>query len=480
MKIVGVASEPASGSTWYDPTDVQIRKFMMVRLQSHPALAQHHPILQTSRASTGTSLSLLQRLEWMLYYCAGSLSEYLHQPSLERRVQSLVTHYKRKRPDTESRDGVVESIRASAAKRQRPELTMTEDTRDRGTSGASECVLTSNLDLLRHVCSFLDGRDVLRCRFVSKFLYLQTPPFVQTLHIDAASVAIAHTRVRDNGAAYGLSTLLHQCNNLTSLTISNQVNQTHVRANVVFPRALTRSMHASKGYQLVCEVAEAFSRGACPLLQELKLVAPFDFATESDAVLVVLRALTDATLEEEPARARLKHLVLDATFLGDRGVQQLADLFETQGTFFKQLETLTARNNFIGETGCRDLLEAIELFSNLHTLDLSRNILTDTDALTLADSLDNLVVDLSCYDCMEGNHKMISEDECDRGRLCVLGLAGLRTLILQDNFITGEGVRAITIALSSRESFVVSTIDSTDDYGDADCGDEAEEGYVGL
>uniref|UniRef100_M4B8M4 F-box domain-containing protein n=1 Tax=Hyaloperonospora arabidopsidis (strain Emoy2) TaxID=559515 RepID=M4B8M4_HYAAE len=462
MQIVSLPSETASSSTWYDPTDVQLRKFMMVRLQSHPALAQHHPILQSTRDSTGTSLSLLQRLEWMLYYCAGSLSEYLHQPSLERRVQGLVTHYKRKRSETESSEDVVESVRAPTAKRQRPQLTITEEVISNNSIQASECVLNSNVDLLRNVYSYLEGMDVLRCRFVSKFLYVQTPSLVRTLHIDAASMSVTARQTYGDGAADGLSTLLHQCKNLTSLTISNQVNQTHIKANVVFPRALTTSTYASYGYQLVCGAAEAFSNGACPLLQELKLVAPFDFATESDAVITVLRALTDSKRERGVIRTPLKHLALDATFLGDRGVQQLADLFETQSVFFVHLETLTVRNNFIGETGCRDLLEAIELFSDLHTLDLSRNILTDTDALTLADLLDNFVIDLSCYDCMESDQKMTSQD----GQLSVLGLASLRTLKLQENFITCDGFHAIAIALGAREGFPVPTGSTAADYDD--------------
>lgn len=458
--MVSTASESATNAGWHDPTDVQVRKIMMARLRIHPALSQHHPILQT-REDTGTSPSLLQRLEWMLYHSAGSLSEYLHQPSLERRVQGLVTHYKRKRSETEPSEAVMAAMRASAAKRQRPRLTITEEEIRNCSVGARGCVLNSNLDLLHQVCSFLDGKAVLRCRGVNKFLYLNAPSFVRSLHIDAGSAPVAEIRNRGDGAASGLSTLLHECKNLNSLTISNQANRVHLKAGVVFPRALTASTYmaslatASYGHQLVREVANALEAGACPSLRRLELLAPFDFATESDAVFRVLNALT----ESSNARNSLRHLVLDATFLGDHGIQQLAELFERRNTFFEHLQNLTVRNNFMGEIGCRALLEAIEPFGELQMLDLSRNILTDSDAFALADLLDDPVAEENLCDRMHADRKVSSSE--DEELFNVLGLAGVRTLMLQENFITCDGFHAITIALCSRERFVATVGDAT-------------------
>lgn len=443
----------ATNPAWHDATDVQVRKIMIARLRNHPVLAQHHPMLQT-REDTGASPSLLQRLEWMLYHSAGSLSEYLHQPSLERRVQALVTHYKRKR--TES-DEVFEAIQASAAKRLRPRLVVTEDEIRNCSVGARGCVLNSNLDLLHQVCSFLEGKEVLRCRAVNKFLYLHAPSFVLSLHIDAANVSFTEIRNGGAGAARGLSTLLHECKNLTSLTVSNRANQTHLKAGVVFPRALTAATYAaslataSHGYQVVREVARALEESACPFLERLELLAPFDFAAESDAVLTVLKALTETKAE----RTLLKRLVLDATFLGDRGVEQLADLLETENAFFERLQVLTVRNNFVGEAGCRALLDAIEPFTELQTVDLSRNILTDTDALALADVLDEAATDPSFCSDTEEDRKLSESEQA-------IGLPGLRTLKLQENFITCDGFHAITIALCGRQGFVATVGSSTD------------------
>lgn len=282
---------------------------------------------------------------------------------------------------------------------------------------------------------------------------------MRTLHIDASSASVAETRNRGDGAATGLSTLLHECKTLTSLTISNQANQTHLKAGVVFPRALTAATYmaslapTSYGHQLVREVAKALDEGACTSLERLELLAPFDFAAESDGVFLVLKALAKPKVYQG-TRKPLKHLVLDATFLGDRGLEQLADLLDRRDAFFQHLQTLTVRNNFMGETGCRALLEAIESFDELQVLDLSRNILTDTDALALADLLDDPVTDLGFCDDMEGDWKASSEDERVAEHFNVLGLAGLRTLKLQENFITCDGFHAITIALCARQGFV--------------------------
>ncbi|KAE8896078.1 hypothetical protein PF005_g3400 [Phytophthora fragariae] len=478
--MVSTPSDAAAFATppaWHDPTDVQVRKLMMARLRNHPVLALHHPLLQ-AREDTGASPSLLQRLEWMLYHSAGSLSEYLHQPSLERRVQGLVTHYKRKRADTDPSEEVMAAIRATAAKRQRarPQLSISEDEVRRCSVGARGCVLNSNLDLLHQVCSFLDGADVLRCRGVNKFLYLHAPSLVRTLHVDAVRASVTETRNRGDGAASGLCTLLHECTNLTSLTISNRANQTHLKAGVVFPRALTAATYmaslatTSYGHQLVRQVADALDEGACSSLERLELLAPFDFAAESDGVLLALRALAEPKRCQR-ARKPLKHLVLDATFLGDRGVEQLAGLLDSQGAFFQHLQTLTVRNNFMGETGCRALLEAIESFDELQVLDLSRNILTDTDALALADLLDDPVADMNFCDSADGDWK---EDERVPEHLDVLGLAGLRTLKLQENFITCDGFHAITIALCARQGFVATVGNATDNNE----GEEEEEEEV--
>ncbi|KAI9918149.1 hypothetical protein PsorP6_013066 [Peronosclerospora sorghi] len=417
-------SIPSPSSTWHHPTDVQARKLLMAQLRSHPAVAHLHSVLLT-RETSWKGPTLLQRLEWLLYHSAGSLREYVHHPSLERRVQGLVTLSKRK-----------QSLNTSPVfhKHQKLQLTITEDEQDPACRlEARECVLMSKLDLLPHICSFLTGTDVLRCRLVNKLLYVHAPSFVRALHIDVASTA--HT-------LRGFRTLLHECKHLESLTISNESNQTHVKAGVTFPKASRPSIAtetASYGHEVVCHVAAALATGACPLLETLQLVAPFDVATESDAVVSLLQAFAS----EHVVRKCLLNLILEATFLGDHGIEHLATLL--QMGCFRELETLVVRNNFMGETGCRALLQGIEPFRALHTLDLRFNILTDTDALALADVLDMRLP--GQWETLCGN-----EEEGEERR--PVGLAGLRTLQLDENFITCNGFHAITIALCSRDEVV--------------------------
>ncbi|GMF33245.1 unnamed protein product [Phytophthora fragariaefolia] len=241
----------------------------------------------------------------------------------------------------------------------------------------------------------------------------------------------------------------------------------HLKAGVVFPRALAADTYmaslatTSYGHQIVREVAKALDEGACTSLERLELLAPFDFATESDAVFHVLQALVEPKVYQG-TRAPLKHLALDATFLGDRGIEQLAELIDSHDTFFQYLQVLTVGNNFMGEAGCRVLLAAIESFDGVQVLDLSRNILTDTDALALADLLDNPALDMDMCDSMDGDWKASSEDERMPEHFNVMGLAGLRTLKLQENFITCDGFHAITIALCARHDFVATVGDAAE------------------
>ncbi|RLN93437.1 hypothetical protein BBJ28_00003924 [Nothophytophthora sp. Chile5] len=450
----------------------------MARLREHPALAQHHPLLQareeTAGAVASSSPSLLQRLEWMLYHSAGSMGEYLHPESLERRVQALVTHYKRKRSELDPDDATMALINSTAAvKRPRLIVSQQEISHCSVGFGARGCVLNSNLDLLRHVCSFLDGREVLRCRAVDKFLYVHAPSFVRSLHLEASTATVSSRRTGNSVAALGLCDLLHECENLQNLTISNRSNLAHLKAGVVFPRALTASSYmaslapASYGYQLVREVSRALEGGACPALETLELLAPFDFAIESDAVLLALRPLA-----EIQKRKPLRHLVLNSTFLGDRGIAQLSELLETKAQSFSKLRTLVVSNNFMGETGCRSLLKAIENCADLQTLDLSRNILTDTDALALADLLDDPTTASDSCEDLEGDRKM-EDAAMDQQTDELLRLRGLRTLLLQENFITCDGFHAITIALCARRGFVATISGSTDDEEDEE--DEEDE-----
>ncbi|RLN95596.1 hypothetical protein BBJ28_00008361 [Nothophytophthora sp. Chile5] len=452
----------------------------MARLREHPALAQHHPLLQAREETVGvagSSPSLLQRLEWMLYHSAGSMGEYLHPGSLERRVQALVTHYKRKRSELDPDDATMALINSTAAaKRPRLIVSKQEVSHCSAGFGARGCVLSSNLDLLRHVCSFLDGREVLRCRAVDRFLYVHAPSFVRSLHLEASTATVSSRRAGNSAAALGLCDLLRECENLQNLTISNRSNLAHLKAGVVFPRALTASSYmaslapASYGYQLVREVASALEGGACPALETLELLAPFDFATESDAVLLALRPLAELH-NREP----LRKLVLDSTFLGDRGIAQLSELLEAKAQSFSKLQTLVVSNNFMGESGCKALLKAIENCADLQTLDLSRNILTDTDALALADLLDDPTTASDSCEDLEGDRKM-EDAAMDQPMDGVLRLRGLRTLLLQDNFITCDGFHAITIALCARRSFVAAISGSTDDDEDEeDEGDELDD-----
>lgn len=464
-----VAASPA----WHRPEHTELRKRVMVRLREHPVLAVN-PALQRDAAQHGLP-SLLQRLEWMLYHAAHSLHEYANPRTLERRVQALVTHYKRRSCSlpaaaTPSSGDIIGRTRSPSSidtdepscKRQH----LIDDTVELSIAvGNRRCLLSHNVDLVRYVFGFLDGRETLRCRAVSRFLRVHAPSFVHNLQLDATAA-----RATDLDTPH-VAELLTACGNLETLSICCSANATNIKAGVVFPRALsqaTAATPASFGFQTVSGLAEAIERGGCRKLETLKLTAPFDFANESDAVLRVLSAI--AKRSASPRTRLLKRLVLDATFLGDKGIVELAGVLNDQPTAFAQIESLCLRNNFVGEGGCHALLKAVSCsLPRLRSLDLRANILTNTDAIEIADLLDEPIAMEMSRVCREGTDH--EADESKRSDSLSIPAPRLRRIRLDGNFISSDGFHAISIALCARREAVrgaTSQSDGSDDGYDED------------
>lgn len=495
-----MAMSTASAPAWHRSEHLPLRREVMARLREHPILAVN-PALQRDAARHGMP-SLLQRLEWMLYHAAHSLGEYANVDSLERRVQALVTHYKRRTSiaaadasstseDSEStsesdtdttplpllRTGRTRRLRSvnseedalPTGKRQHTLASSSDSESERQTDWHIKfvvgdslrprhgCSLSHNLDLLRHVFSFLDGREALRCRAVSRFFRLHAPSFVCTLHFEgSASGAMPRT----SEDARGLTSLLLQCQNLRAVSIGSSANQTNIKAGVVFPRALsqaTADTSASLGHQVALELAEAVARGGCRKLEALELRAPFDFANESDAALELLRSLVAADSDAVASTGRtnaarrspLKRLVLDSTFLGDKGVLELTQVVRASPHRFRCVELLGLRNNFFGEGGCQALLETIQAcMPRLRALDLRQNILTDVDAIRIADLLDQPAsASDSCGSAMD-------QTQAEAALRPLLSVPRLRSIQLDGNFIGCEGYHAISIALCARREAI--------------------------
>lgn len=494
MDMATAGSAPA----WHHSDHLPLRREVMARLREHPILAVN-PALQRDAARHGMP-SLLQRLEWMLYHAAHSLHEYANVDTLERRVQALVTHYKRgnsssgaadlsdtsedseahadeatSESDTDVKAPRTRRLRSvnsendalPSGKRQHtlpsaPGSDRQPECHIKVTVGADlqqrhGCSLSHNLDLLRHTFSFLDGREALKCRAVSQFFRLHAPSFVCTLHVDVST--LSGSGLRPSQDAHGLAKLLLQCQNLRAVSISSSANLSNIKAGVVFPRALSQASDdtpASFGHQVALALAEAVARGGCRKLEALELHAPFDFANESTAALELLRSLVTADSGTAPStdrprvmkRSAMKRIVLDSTFLGDKGTMELSRMVEDNPHVFRRVEQFGLRNNFFGEGGCQAVIEAIRVsMPRLRTLDLSQNILTDVDAIRIADLLDQPA-------SVGGLTEAKDQTEAEAAMHSLLAVPRLRSVQLEGNFIGCEGYHAISIALCARRELV--------------------------
>ncbi|KAG6613841.1 Leucine-rich repeat, ribonuclease inhibitor subtype [Phytophthora cinnamomi] len=433
------------GRSWHNNVDDRLtRKLMMLRLRRlHPVLAGTKCTAAASNGSTVVVPSLVQRLEWMLYNAAHSMHEYTHEQSLERRVQALVTQLEPKVAIEHRQQQAANTTRNSSSKRYRDIGGTSSDELDKKRQRLEEqaqvsshnsrpfrdrsvFMLENDNNLVALVLSFLSGRTVLQLRSVNRFLS------------DNAPRMQAH-QPRGNQQVAGLRRLCR----------GRRIRQTN---------------RADHGELLLRDITRAFERGACPELQELDLGSPLDYFAESDDVLKCLEAFATGRRRGSTAprgavaAGPLKYLRLDSTYLGDARLNRLADVFEQTAdrsctNCFGLLKTLVLRNNFIGEAGCQALLRMLQCLPALRVLDMSGNILTDLDALALADWISSRTDDL------KSSSPLLEQSECyndhedvqPRWRRSVPPQAvRLRTLLLQDNFIGQEGLEALSSALNAR------------------------------
>ncbi|GMF33246.1 unnamed protein product [Phytophthora fragariaefolia] len=433
--------------------------------------------------------SLVQRLEWMLYNAAHSMHEYTHEQSLERRVQALVTQLEPK-VDGDHRYQQQETAITPRSKRDRDTGVISageghHDTkrqrfqkREQAVDGSfrdrSVFVLENDDNLVGLVLSFLPGRTVLHLRCVNRYLSENAPRMVSTLHLETHSPALQHF------SSGTLTTLLLRCSKLTSLVVTNKLGGKNVRVEVdesvrgtrramahrrpSFSRPTRRDGNPTNGIVagelLLRDITRAFEQGACPELQELDLGSPLDFFAESDDVLRCLEAFAigrqcgASTQRGVVGAGVLRYLRLDSTYLGDARLNCLAGVFEqtTDCACFGSLKTLVLRNNFIGEAGCQALLRMLQCLPALRVLDVSGNILTDLDALALADWISCRADALTLPGSIVAQSRFYYAREDVEPRRCRSRPSSvqLRTLLLQDNFIGQEGLEALSSALNAR------------------------------
>ncbi|KAK1943491.1 hypothetical protein P3T76_004887 [Phytophthora citrophthora] len=466
------------GRSWHSNVDDRLtRKLMMLRLRRlHPVLAGTKCSTTGSNGNTVMMPSLVQRLEWMLYNAAHSIHEYTHEQSLERRVQALVTQLEPKATPEQKQQtgkrGKGNDVVTSSKKRQcigQQALTVPTGS-DRFITDRSVFLLENDVDLVGLVLSFLSGRTVLRLQSVNRFMFENAPMMVSTLHIETHSPALQYF------SSGTLATLLLRCSKLVSLVVTSKLRdyaetdepitrttRTMVHRRPTFIRPTHQDSRLKNGLlageMVLRDITRAFEQGACPELQELDLGSPLDYFAESDDVLRCLEAFANGRRRSTVIHRRgiiagpLRSLRLDSTYLGDARLNRLADIIDQAvdsncANCFGSLKTLVLRKNFIGEAGCRALLRILRCLPALLVLDVSGNILTDLDALALADWISCRAEDFKSSPNLRTQNGYCSSHE-SRRRPDVPAVQ-LRTLLLQDNFIGQEGLEALSSALNAR------------------------------
>ncbi|OWZ13420.1 hypothetical protein PHMEG_00013252 [Phytophthora megakarya] len=436
---------------------------MMLRLRRlHPVLAGTKCIATESNGNSVVVPSLVQRLEWMLYNAAHSMHEYTHEQSLERRVQALVTQLEPKEiPERSNKRSF------KGGKIDGPDAKRRCVDKDKSLVDRSVFLLENDDNLVGLVLSFLSGLAVLRLRSVNRFLCENAPKMVSTLHLETHSPALQHF------SSGTLTTLLFRCNKLTSLVVTSKLR--HYAETSDSGRRTTRVMnhrrpafsrptHADNrrkngllaGELVLRDITRAFQQGACPELKELDLGSPLDYFAESDDVLRCLEAFATGRQSGVETQRGLRYLRLDSTYLGDTRLNRLADVFEQAvnrncASCFGSLKTLVLRNNFIGEAGCQALLRMLHCLPGLRVLDVSGNILTDLDALAIADWISCHTIDFkSTHNLRTRNGCRSSHEVKSSWTRLDKPAVQLRTLLLQDNFIGPEGLEALSSALNAR------------------------------
>ncbi|KAG1690495.1 hypothetical protein DVH05_027998 [Phytophthora capsici] len=468
------------GRSWHNDVDDRLtRKLMMLRLRRlHPVLAGTKCTTTGSNGSTVVVPSLVQRLEWMLYNAAHSMHEYTHEQSLERRVQALVTQLEPKtipeqKHQTGKRGRGINDEIEPRKKRQsigHQALAISSDS-NRYTTDRSVFLLDNDVDLVGLVLSFLSGRTVLRLRSVNRFMYENAPSMVSTLHLETHSPALQYF------SSGTLTTLLLRCSKLVSLVVTSKLRD-YAEADEPDKRSTSAMVHRRPtfirpthqdsnlqngllpGELMLRDITRAFEQGACPQLQELDLGSPLEYFAESDDVLKCLEAFAKWRHHStgihrhkvNVAAGSLRYLRLDSTYLGDARLNRLADVFDQAvdsncANCFGSLKTLVLRNNFIGEAGCQALLRILRCLPALLVLDVSGNILTDLDALALADWISCRAEDFKSSPNLRTQNGYSSLEPRRRSDVPAVQL---RTLLLQDNFIGQEGLEALSSALNAR------------------------------
>jgi|UniRef100_K3X7D8 tyrosine-protein phosphatase OCA1 len=420
---------------WQSMNDLPERRVMVQRIitltEKKSAIVAAQQQQQDQSAAT-----LAKRIELSLYSRAHSLDEYRNLTTLRRRLQSLVAlsyhEATAERAMQEQQQALSPKRRLLLArhldltpdfniKRRRVVVGLSdvEETKtNSSSSGGERGFLFQRIgdDCVRNIFSFLDGREVIANRVLSRFASEFLPSCILRLQLSVQQ--LQHCLDSDDLFS------LYRLSNLEQLVITNssspqnpEQQQQHGVAGPLHAWGCAEldATQSNDGEYVVARLAAALDAGAGRHLKQLHLVSVFTNTRQRNGV----RALCDALAHG--ACPQLEDLLLGGNSITDAGTSHIARLLKVRDAV-PRLARLDLRRNYIGEAGLYKIVSALAKANTtqLRYLCLGGNVITDN--------------------CVPPLQELLLA-----GRAC----PQLRFLGLEDNFLSPDGVQTIIQAAAS-------------------------------
>ena len=325
-------------------------------------------------------------LELALYRRANSQQEYVCYKTLEKRLEYLAligyppsthnhNHNSKKRKLLENE---IESFLYTLPKKVKFSVKVIRPPysyRKIRHSTNSGFILQENDDLIRHVFSFLDGKNVLALTSLNSYCKQNIPKFITSLHMTPNDLSLASF----NGSNFT------KCFNLKALVISHHKPLLR-HNNWSVPQYSAKASH-----QCYCcnhDNAEGIIYKLASLLENFKNLRVLSLQSVFFTSLGINAISALCTALENKACPVLETLELPGNGIGDMGADYIGRMLNV----LSKLKVLDLRKNYIGEKGMTSLCNAIKSEScvALEVLALGGNILTESSIEALTSSVDKL------------------------------------------------------------------------------------------
>lgn len=218
------------------------------------------------------------------------------------------------------------------------------------------------------VWSYVDGKEIMRCRGVSRAARELAPLFVESLQLSCNAMQIAlATRL-------GSVCILRECTNLKHLEIVS------LSSGITFGKLSMRAINCPQRFvvthddheQIVLALAQQLRINTFPRLTRLGITCLFTNEEADGEADVLLNTLMMGCCPQ------LEELCLPGNSFGDYGAAKVAQMLRSR--VCPKLTRLDLRRNFIGEDGIRSVCHALADGCAPHLVELcfGGNTITDS------------------------------------------------------------------------------------------------------